>query len=694
MKNMQSLEKKLQIADRKQAVLYLFCNFVSLMLITAYTAVMFSPTVLNILPTGGDSRKQMYAIFVLALVGCVVFTIYASTLFFRKKSRQLGILMALGASRKRLAPGLFREVLLLSCASSFAGIIAGFPFVLLLWKSFRIFLTDSKEMELHLDFRCLYVSAAFFLLVAACACILAFVYLRRTNIIDVVQEEHKNEPVKELGKWCGPVGIFLLFAGAVAGYSKDHIFISYFHQYPPVWAELFYTPVFIGLYMIMLHTVVHGWTSHKKNPYKNIISRSMMKFQGRQTVNSLLVSTVLIAGASFAIFYLPMFGAGQMIEINDRPYDYAFHYRADQNIPDETEIRTLADKHGLSLKDWKTAPYITLGVDGLVEIEDEGGKFHDEYTLLLGECNFLSESSYNRMTGQNADVPSGSYYGVNNDDETGNGHFDCTLFTNMTTRNTLPTNFGGFLHYGLMAGFYVLDDEDYASISENLTPDWTGELVYFNADGEDSYDFASEFFYTFVHSFGPECEFSDFYDRVGKIAAEEKGEIYWADTEENTISYDRPDASDFRLYWIYMPKFRQLDALDFFDSFAVYLLVFLFIAIVCFTAALVISYTRCQTIAINNRYVFDDLKRLGASPQRLSDELCQQCGLVFKIPAAVGMSVMLILYSMIMYANDGKFTFSELSGMVLCLGVLILIAALFFGVYIHTVHRIKKQLGI
>lgn len=76
MMTMQKLEKKLQKADRKQAALYLFCNFISLMLITAYAAMMFSPTVQEILPTGGDSRKQMYMIFALALFGCVVFTRY------------------------------------------------------------------------------------------------------------------------------------------------------------------------------------------------------------------------------------------------------------------------------------------------------------------------------------------------------------------------------------------------------------------------------------------------------------------------------------------------------------------------------------------------------------------------------------------------------------------------------------------
>ena len=106
MMTMQKLEQKLQRADRKQAALYLFCNFISLMLISAYSAMIFSPTVLTVLPEGGDSRKQMIAIFVLALFGCTVFTAYAASLFFRKKSRQIGTLMALGASRRRLAPGL------------------------------------------------------------------------------------------------------------------------------------------------------------------------------------------------------------------------------------------------------------------------------------------------------------------------------------------------------------------------------------------------------------------------------------------------------------------------------------------------------------------------------------------------------------------------------------------------------------
>ena len=42
MTTLKQLEKKLQKADTKIAGLYLFCNFISLLLITAYSAMMLS----------------------------------------------------------------------------------------------------------------------------------------------------------------------------------------------------------------------------------------------------------------------------------------------------------------------------------------------------------------------------------------------------------------------------------------------------------------------------------------------------------------------------------------------------------------------------------------------------------------------------------------------------------------------------
>ena len=590
---MKDIEQKLRHANYKQAKLYFFCNFIALMIITAYALLLKSPTILTILPEGGDSRRQMYMIFALTLFGCVVFTIYAASLFFRKKTRQIGILMALGASKKALMPGVFREVLTLSSLSSLAGMLGGIPLIYLLWNSFQL-LVESSEMTLHLDYTALLLSGLFILLVIVVSCITANFYLSRTNIIDVIQEEHRNEPVKQLGKWCGPLGLLLILIGAILGYSAPGFWINVFHRYPSVLVNLFYAPVFIGLYLVMLHTVVHGWHSNKKNPYRNIISRSMMKFQGKQTVNNLLVSTVLIAGACFAIFYIPMLGTGQLVSISGWEFDYMYDYRLDQTVPSPTEIEEIAADHDLKLKDWKEIPYITLAQDGETQVEEENESFHYEYKRLLAETKYVSESAFNQLTGQTLDVLPGTFRLIT--DEGDNAAMYAkrsdSILTNMDTRQTLSVTYDGLAYFSMLTGivpYYVLDDNDYALIAQGLSSEWMGNAHFFNADGEDVYAFADEFFHTFVKSFGPECEYIAYYDRVSKISANERGEVYWGDTDDMTkISLSQPDSSDFRIYWAFMPKFRSLSMNDFMNTFAVYLMTFLFIFIVCVTTACVI----------------------------------------------------------------------------------------------------------
>ena len=699
MMTMQKLEQKLQRADRKQAALYLFCNFISLMLISAYSAMIFSPTILTVLPEGGDSRKQMIAIFVLALFGCTVFTVYAASLFFRKKSRQIGTLMALGASRRRLAPGLFREVFTLSTVSALAGLLTGFPFVWILWSLFRMLIVDSAQMDLVLDFRCLLVSIPFFLIVVLFSCITAFRYLKRTNIMDTIREEHKNEPVRELGRWCGPVGIIVLLIGAVAGYNASAVYQHLFSAFPPVWINVLYVPVFIGLYMIILHTVVHGWGQNKKNPYKTLISRSMMKFQGRQTVNNLLVSTVLIAGVCFGLFFLPMMGSSQLLETKNRPFDYLFQYRADQNVPTKTAIEELAGQYNLDLKDWSSGEYLYLALDGQ-EIFEDGRSYHYEYTPLLQGGKFLSESSFSELTGMDVDVKPGTYKGVSNDEETGTYFMNLKseLLTNLSTMSTCDTKFDGFIHYGLLVdqrGYYVLDDADYAAMKEGISDEYRGNMFAFNINGEDSYDFAYELFLAFMGSFTEDCELPIYYDPVEKYACEQRGETYWGDTGEMTqVSFDDPDSSDFRMYWTYMPKIRILDQNDYMRTYAVYLMMFLFIAIICILAAMVIGYTRCQTIALNNRYLFDDLKKLGAASAFLTREVKSQCKKVFRTPSIIGISLMFLLYSLIMFGNDGALTYSEIIGLFACAGSLLIVSLVIYMVYRLTVRKVKEELNI
>lgn len=709
MRSFSEVYAALRRANRKQYALLIGCCFFSVLLITAYVCMMRSPTILTVLPEGGDSRKQVMMIFALTAVGCGVFTTYASGLFFRQKSRETGVLLALGASRRQLRHELGRELALISFGSCAAGALLGTPLAWLVWRVFRLLLVDTDEMPLSFDPQAYLFALAFSAFVVVMLFFMGARFIRRTNIIDIVQESHKSEPVRDVKRWYGPAGIALMVLGGFLGYSVPGWIIHGLHWYPPEGlTSIFYLPALIGLYMVLLHTVVNGWR-HGKNRYKHLITTSMMKFQGRQTVRNMLVMTLLIAGAYFASFYTPMLGVGTMLGYDSRPVDFAYHYRADQNLPGRDEVETLAREEGVQLTSWQAQPAAVLGVDGMGSVETEtavGTTYTTDYYDLLMEGIFLSESAFNALTGQAVDIAPGTVTGIFTVENGGNGMFggDATLLTNMVTGDTLRvTPAEEKIPYDMLFGRYVMDDGDYAKITQGLTDEWRQTQIFFNvADAEKSYDFAKRLFNEIVDRSGIEVAQLDAYDQVCEIVAEQRGEKYFSSRENaasyglELIDYDKRDSSSFRLYWKYMPQFRALDKADFIKTTAVFLMLFIFIAIVCFAAVIVIAFTRCMTIAVVNARVYDDLRHLGASNDYLFQSVRGQVSRVFLVPAVAGTALIYAFYAMILYFNGdpAAITPSEGAGLLACLGLIAVLSAGFYGVYRLTRRSVCRALHI
>ena len=69
--------------------------------------------------------------------------------------------------------------------------------------------------------------------------------------------------------------------------------------------------------------------------------------------------------------------------------------------------------------------------------------------------------------------------------------------------------------------------------------------------------------------------------------------VYFLDRENcaeygfTVIDYAQRDSSAFRLSWQYMPQFRVMDKADFVKTMAVFLILFVFVAVVCFAAVFV-----------------------------------------------------------------------------------------------------------
>lgn len=682
------------------------CSFFSVLLITAYTCMMRAPTILSVLPEGGDSRKQVMMIFVLAVLGCAVFTTYAAGLFFRQKSRETGVFLALGATRHQLQRELYKELAVLSLCSCMAGTVLGGPLAWGVWQLFRLFLVDSKEMVLTFDPLAYLLPFGFSFYVVVMLFLLGGRSVRRTNIMDVVQESHTSEPIREVKWWYGPVGIVLVVVGALAGYLMPSFFINRLHWYAPAAVDaIFFLPALIGMYMILLHTVVNGWGQRHK--YRDIIATSMMKFQGRQTVRNMLVMTLLIAGTYFAAFYAPMLSTNSAYSFATRPVDFEYHWRSDQDLPQQEEVKALAGEYGVAVTSWAQVGTATLGCDGTVSIEQDNGAlgttYTTEYRSVASGATFFSESAWNTLTGQNIDLASG--FCANVLDDEGGGEYrsggDVNRVTNMVTGASLTVTPAEPLRFTMLLGCYVLDDADYNVVAAGLTDLWRENWVFFNVEDADaSYHFAKALYYEIVDRSGDEVMQLDAYGLVSKLLAEKAGESYDFD-RQNVAAYDFPvmkredrDSTEFRNYWLYMPQFRVLDRNDFVTTMAVFLMLFVFIALICFTAVIVIAFARCRTIALTNARVYDDLRHLGAPNAYLFRSVKGQVSRVFLVPSIVGTAIISAFYTMIMYFNDNRFTPGELAGMGVCAALIAVLSMILYGVYRLTRRSVCRSLDI
>ena len=710
MKHFYEVYALLRRRNWRQYALLAGCCGASVLLVTAYVSMMRAPTILSVLPEGGDSRKQVMMIFILAVIGCAVFTTYAAGLFFRQKSRETGIFLALGASRAQVRSQLFRELAVISAGSCAAGAILGTPLAWALWQVFRAFVVDTEEMALTFNPQAYLLALVFSLFVIVMMFCLGNRSVKRTNIIDIVQESHKSEPIRNVPWWYGPLGIGLLILGGVLGYMAPSFFILTLHVYPPEGlTAVFYLPALAGLYMILLHTVVNGWGGKRKQ-YKDLISTSMMKFQGRQTVRNMLVMTLLVAGAYFGSFYSPMLGTGAMLGYDARPVDYAYRFRNDQDIPREEEVRALAEEYGVNITSYAQAPMIRLAAGGYEHVEEPGAMgtvtWHEEYRETLNSELCLSASGYEALTGTHVDLAPGEIRGIL-DEENGTGGIfagETGLLTNYLTKKQIATTTLEPLYTReILFGYYVISDEDFAAMSEGLPDGWRETQVCFNVENcADTYDFAKALFNEIVDRSGPEVEQYGSWDPVVRDRQIQEEGSYFFDRENCAaygfppIDYAQRDSSAFRMNWQYMPQFRVLDKADFVKTLAVFLMLFIFIAIVCFAAVIVIAYTRSMTVALTNRQVYNDLRRLGAPNHYLYRSVRSQVKRVFFTPILVGTLLIYGFYCLIMYFNGDppQITASEAAGLAASLCVIAAVSALLYAVYRLTLSQVCKQLSV
>lgn len=143
-----------------------------------------------------------------------------------------------------------------------------------------------------------------------------------------------------------------------------------------------------------------------------------------------------------------------------------------------------------------------------------------------------------------------------------------------------------------------------------------------------------------------------------------------------------------------MPNFGIMNKMDFLKQYAVFLLLFVFIAIICFSAVIVILYVRSLTTGLNSKRVYEDLKRIGANNNYLQKSMKSQISKIFLSPTLIGTIVIVAFYTMILYSNDGQFTEQEFIGFGISMGVVIVMSAIIYVLYKLSFKKTCKILNI
>lgn len=698
MRTIRQIYTALRRKNRRDYTLLTLCRFISVLLITSFAVVMQSRTVQTMLPDGGDSRKQMTMIFTLAIAGCAVFTCYAASLFFRSKSREMGVFMALGLQKRSLWRLLFADLVIVCGLSDAAGLLLGFPLAAGIWNLFRMLAVNSQEMVFLIDFSCLLWPLAFS---ALCTCLLFLMgwrFIRRSNLIDVISTQRKSDPVQDVKGWYGIAGVLLMVLGAGGALFIPALLAGNGYT-PPVWTNLLFLFAAAGLYMLLLFIVVRGFGG-KKSYYRNIITRSMMKFQGRQTVLNMCVISVLVMAAYFAMFYSPMKLGPAMAGFAGRPVDNAFHYRADEAaIPGQADIERMAEEAGVALRDYREVEFVNLAADGYDREWTEDGRFGNEYHAFYTEQPILSQSAFQAISGMAAEVPSGQYLAITQTGYTQSPYDyfeEMTLFTNPDTMGTLTVKFHSRTEYDMLHKYIVLNDADYAAVTQGLGLEWREKWVQFNVDNEaDAYAFESRLKNAIIDGSSEKSAVFENYDRIERINAYAAGREYRGDTEPDLqVRYEDRESSQFNQYWRYIPMFRVLDRNNFVINTAVFLMLFTFMALICMAAVIVIACTRCFTIAAANRQVYDDLRRLGANRRYLYHSVKGQVSRVFFVPAAIGTLGIYGFFSLMLYANNGALDAGELLALTINTTLLAVTSIMLWGIYRVTLGKVSQILGV
>ncbi len=694
---------KLRKKNKEHYRQFYFCVWFAVMLIGSYLMMLCSPLVSETLPVGGDSRKQVYMIFCVAAVGCIIFVVYATGLFLRYKSREVGVFLALGTDKGRLSRALIWEMGQGVLKIALLGLFTGGILALLIGKIFEAIAKEATDSKFAFTLPGIGLGVLFSVVIFLIILVQAVRFMRRSNIMDILNEQRKQESVK---KMVSPryltSGLLLTVTGLLVGFVLPTVVVNLFHHWLGGWTNLFYLLTLVGLYQIMVYSIsCHRRGKNPQKYYRNLVSYGMLKFQGRSIVRNMLVITLLLAGGLFAAFYIPTQSSSFQTGLEKNEALYSWYYTEDADELTQEDVLDLAKNFGVEISNYREGEFVQAVGSGVNrDLVDENGNLIEQYEEQHAVYEYIGASQYEALTGEKISVEDGTYYMIQSPDAYENifNKFDDMDKVYLDQEDTfLPLNFAGTVIYQSLVngdwGFdinarYVVSDRDYERIEQG-----TGEypkvrqVLFDSSRGTLAVDFCRELYRSFAQRMSDSMKVGSNYDAyLAKTSGEDS--MYAMEAVYN------PDIPVQESDWQFKPTLVLLEEENGLLTYAVYLLLFLYVAAICLAAVEIISYARSQTVGLAGRQVFEDLEKLGANHTYIRRVLKKQIQKVFVLPTVVGSLGILAFEVLMLGMNDGRYTSGEIQMIPVLLVVILAVALCQYLMYRFSVRKVTGQLNL
>lgn len=695
---------KLRKNNKKDYRQFQFCITFAMMLVSSYLMMMFSPLVQDSLPDGGDTGKQAYMIFALAVVGCTIFVWYAARLFLRYKSREIGIFMALGAEKGMLSRALSMEMAKMTAVYSLEGIASGVVLSLIVGQIMAVITAKVNDTRFAFTIAGIVSSVLYGVVLLVIVFLLVRCSMKRTNIMDVINEQRKQEKIQKMvTKRHLIAGVTLIIVGILGGYLLKPIVLKLTGVLPGAWTNGFYVLVVVGVYQVMVYSVsCHERGRNPQKYYNNLLNYGMLKFQGASVVKNMLVIMLLIVAGLYAIYYIPqqMFTAYEQEQAYEDEYSYRYLNDADEVTREQ--LLELAGKHGVKISDYREGEFIRVVGDGIERDMDDSGRLLEEHYDNYAEYDCISASEYEQLSGISLTIPKGGYYLIqpaNAGENTWYKFDDMTVLHAESTGRDIAMEYLGNTEYsvlvvtpnnGLSFGSrFVLNDQDYEELRENLPAEKMETQVLFDTDaGDGEVLFAKELYREYALRMSEGMNVMEYYNSQEAVR---RGADYADMCDDAVVDPDVPaKETDWQFAPIMMPLKDQQTVL----GNAIRFMLFIYVAVICFAAVGIIGYTRSQSVGISNAQVFEDIKKLGADKKYRRELMKKQIGKIYVLPTFIGTAVAVIYQFIILWGNDGVILLYEKKTMVLAVGVAAVVMLYQYVLYRKSVKCVGAMLKL